>query len=137
LLVWDKDTERFLVLLPCTCVLQPRLVHLYQNCLLLACPLGLCQFKITLFAPLHWAHQPHSNFRFPSLSLFLLCVCVCLSLVCDACPRILLHLFWVYNPHMMENMQFLAIWAWLTSLKMMFSSSIHLLVNGWVKFCCV
>jgi hypothetical protein len=32
LLVWDKDsyTERFLALLPCTCVLQPTLVHLYQ-----------------------------------------------------------------------------------------------------------
>jgi hypothetical protein len=31
LLVWDKDshTERFLVLLLCTCVLQPILVHLY------------------------------------------------------------------------------------------------------------
>jgi hypothetical protein len=35
LLVWDKDsyTERFLVLLPCTCVLQPTLVHLYQTSL--------------------------------------------------------------------------------------------------------
>jgi hypothetical protein len=33
---------------------------------------GLCQFKITLFAPLQWAHQPHSSFGFPSLSLFLL-----------------------------------------------------------------
>jgi hypothetical protein len=33
LIVWDKDnnTERFLVLLPCTCVLQPTLVHLYQT----------------------------------------------------------------------------------------------------------
>jgi hypothetical protein len=33
LLVWDKDsyTERFLVLLPCTCVLQPTLVHLCQT----------------------------------------------------------------------------------------------------------
>jgi hypothetical protein len=32
LLVWDKDsrTERFLALLPHTCVLQPTLVHLYQ-----------------------------------------------------------------------------------------------------------
>jgi hypothetical protein len=33
LLVWDKDsyTERYLVLLPCTSVLQPTLVHLYQT----------------------------------------------------------------------------------------------------------
>jgi hypothetical protein len=41
-------------------------------------------------------------------------------LSCDPCPIILLHLFWVYNPHMRENMWFL-VWAWLTSLKMMFS----------------
>jgi hypothetical protein len=33
LIVWDKDsyTERFLVLLPCTSVLQPTLVHLCQT----------------------------------------------------------------------------------------------------------
>jgi hypothetical protein len=33
LLAWDKDssTERFLALLPCTCVLQPTLVRLYQT----------------------------------------------------------------------------------------------------------
>jgi hypothetical protein len=33
LLVWDKDscTESFLALLPCTCVLQPTLIHLYQT----------------------------------------------------------------------------------------------------------
>jgi hypothetical protein len=32
LLVWDKDScmERFLTLLPCTSVLYPKLVHLYQ-----------------------------------------------------------------------------------------------------------
>jgi hypothetical protein len=34
---------------------------------------GLCHFNITLFVPLQWAHQPHSSFRFPFLSLFLLC----------------------------------------------------------------
>jgi hypothetical protein len=33
---------------------------------------GLCQFKITLFAPLQWAHQTLSSFRFPTLSVFLL-----------------------------------------------------------------
>jgi hypothetical protein len=40
LLVWDKDTytERFLALLPCTCVLQPTLVHLYQTSSLLPGP---------------------------------------------------------------------------------------------------
>jgi hypothetical protein len=30
---------------------------------------------------------------------------------------------------MTENMRFLAFWAWLTLLKVMFSSSIHLLAN--------
>jgi hypothetical protein len=37
LLVWDKDsyTDRLLVLLPCTCVLQPKLIYLYQTSSLL------------------------------------------------------------------------------------------------------
>jgi hypothetical protein len=37
LLAWDKDsyTERFLALLPCTCVLQLKLVHHYQTSSLL------------------------------------------------------------------------------------------------------
>jgi hypothetical protein len=41
LLLWDKDsyTERCLLLLPCTCVLQPTLVHLYQTSSLLPSPL--------------------------------------------------------------------------------------------------
>jgi hypothetical protein len=30
---------------------------------------GLCHFKITLLAPLQWAYQTLSNFRFPSLFL--------------------------------------------------------------------
>jgi hypothetical protein len=131
LLAWDKDsyTERFLALLPCTCILQPKLIHLYQTSSLLPghLPIVTCQFKITLLAPLQWAHQQLSSFRFPSLSVFLLFNAFCLA--CDPCPIILLHLFRVYNPHMRENMGFLAFWAWLTSLEMMFSSSIHLLVN--------
>jgi hypothetical protein len=76
LLVWEKTnyTERFLALLPCTCVLQPTLVHLcsvhyFQD----PSHRGLCQLKITIFTPIQWAHQPHSSFRFPSLSLFLPC----------------------------------------------------------------
>jgi hypothetical protein len=34
---WVKDsyTERFLAFLPCTCVLQPKLIHLYQTSSLL------------------------------------------------------------------------------------------------------
>jgi hypothetical protein len=41
--VWNKNsyTERFLVLLPCTCVLQPTLVHLCQTSLLLLGPLPI------------------------------------------------------------------------------------------------
>jgi hypothetical protein len=37
LLAWDKDTytERFLALLPCTCILQPKFIHLYQTSSLL------------------------------------------------------------------------------------------------------
>jgi hypothetical protein len=78
-LLWDKDiyTERFLVFLPCTCVLQPTSVHLYQTALTTSYSSfhsGFCQFKITIFTPLHWAHQLHSSFRFLSLSLFLLWV---------------------------------------------------------------
>jgi hypothetical protein len=45
-LVWDKDSyvEKFLVLLPCTCVFQPKLVHLYQNSSLLPSPLPVDHF---------------------------------------------------------------------------------------------
>jgi hypothetical protein len=42
--------------------------------------------------------------------------------------------FQVYNPHMRENMRFLSFWAWLTSLKMMLPSSIHLLANDKISF---
>jgi hypothetical protein len=49
--------------------------------------------------------------------------------VFDHCPIISLHLFWVYNVHVRENMWFLVFWAWLTSLKRMSSSAIHLLAN--------
>jgi hypothetical protein len=43
LLVWDKDscTERFLALLPCTCVLQPTLVRFYKTSLLRPGPLPI------------------------------------------------------------------------------------------------
>jgi hypothetical protein len=43
LLLWDKDdyTERFLVLLPCICVLQPTMVHLCQTSILLPSPLPI------------------------------------------------------------------------------------------------
>jgi hypothetical protein len=63
-------------LLPWTCVLQHTLVHLYQACSLLLGPLLIvasASLRLFFFIPLQWAHQPHSSFRFPSLSLFLLC----------------------------------------------------------------
>jgi hypothetical protein len=43
LLAWGKDSyaERFLELLPCTCVLQPTLVHHYQTFSLLPSPLPI------------------------------------------------------------------------------------------------
>jgi hypothetical protein len=43
LLAWDKDgyIERFLALLPCICVLQPRLIHLYQTSSVLPGPLPI------------------------------------------------------------------------------------------------
>jgi hypothetical protein len=77
LLVGDKDSYkgRFLVLFPCICVLQPQLVHFNQSSSLLPTwsPShgGLGQFKITVFVPIQWAHQPHSSFWFPSLALSL------------------------------------------------------------------
>jgi hypothetical protein len=78
LLVWDKDsyTERFLALLPCMhlCIAThigsslPDLFTTFWS----PSHSGLCQLKITLFAPQQGARQPHSSFRFPFLSLFLL-----------------------------------------------------------------
>jgi hypothetical protein len=53
LLVWDKDsnTERFLALLPYTCVLQPTMVHLCQTFSLLPGP-----FPIVASASLRWLY---------------------------------------------------------------------------------
>jgi hypothetical protein len=41
---------------------------------------------------------------------------------------------YIYIPHMRESMRPLAFWTWLTSLKMMFSNSIHLPVNNKISF---
>jgi hypothetical protein len=40
----------------------------------------------------------------------------------------------VYNSHMREKIWYSAFWAWITLLKMMFSSSIHLLANDKISF---
>jgi hypothetical protein len=63
LLVWDKDsyTERFLVLLPCTCVLQPTLVHLCQTSSLHPGPLlkvASASFRL-LYSLLYSEHINH------------------------------------------------------------------------------
>jgi hypothetical protein len=49
-------------LLPCTCELQPTLVHLCQTSSLLPGPLPILapvSLKVTIFSSLQWAHQPH------------------------------------------------------------------------------
>jgi hypothetical protein len=43
LLDWDSYIERFLALFPCTCILQPELIHLYKTSSLL--PSSLSQYK--------------------------------------------------------------------------------------------
>jgi hypothetical protein len=85
LLVWDKDsyTERFLALLPCTCVLQPELVHLYQTYSLLPShlPMGTSVSLRLLYSLLYSGHVKH----FQGLGFLLFPiphVCV-LSSVCE------------------------------------------------------
>jgi hypothetical protein len=113
LLVWSKDsyTERFLALLPCICVLQPTLVHLYQTSSLLpgSLPIVASASLRLLYSLLYSEHINHIQvlgfLHFPYSSVHIL------PLVYDPCPIILLHLFQAYNLHMRENMWFLAFWA--------------------------
>jgi hypothetical protein len=77
LLAWDKDsyTERFLALLPWIVYCKPHwFISARPHYFLSPSHSGVWQFKIALFTPLWWSLQPHSSFRFPSLSLFLLCI---------------------------------------------------------------
>jgi hypothetical protein len=93
LLAWNKDsyTERFLALLPCTCVLHPKLVRLYQTSSLLPSRLPIvASVSLTLLYSLPYSgHIKHIQV------LGFLCFPVppvrVLSLVCDPCPIILLH----------------------------------------------
>jgi hypothetical protein len=95
LLVWDKDnyTEKFLALLPFTCVLQPRLVHLYQISSLLPGPLSIVASERLrlLYSFLYSEHINHIQvlgfLSFPVSPVFIL------PLVCGPCPIVLLHLF--------------------------------------------
>jgi hypothetical protein len=61
LLVWGRDsyTERFLVLFPWTCVLQPTLIHLCQTSLLLPGPLPIVANLRLLYLLLYSEHINH------------------------------------------------------------------------------
>jgi hypothetical protein len=80
-------------LLPCTCVLQPELVHLYQTSPLLPShlPIVASVSLRLLYLLLYSGHIRHFQvlgflpFPIPSVPI--------LPLVCDPCPTILLHLF--------------------------------------------
>jgi hypothetical protein len=79
LLVWDKDsyTERFLVLFPCTCVLQPTLIHVYQTSSLLPGPLPIvasASFRL-LYSLLHSKHINHTHVLGPLPFPYSSCVC--------------------------------------------------------------
>jgi hypothetical protein len=144
---WDKDsyTERFLALVPCTSVLQPELIHLYLTFFTTSQSLShidLCRFKVTVLAPLQWGHQTLSSFGFPTFP-YSSCMCSPLSiwLMSNNITAFVLDLKSAY-----EGERFLALWAWLTSLKMMFSSSIHCscFFDGnkslrivYILFCCI
>jgi hypothetical protein len=81
------------------------------------------QFKNSIFSPVEYISHIHLNF------LLLLP-----PLICDQFFIILLYLCQVYIPHMRENMWLLAFWTWLTSLKLMLFSSIHLSTNDKISF---
>jgi hypothetical protein len=135
LLVWDKDqySETFVVLFPHSCALQPTSVHLRQTSSVLPGPLSIVASVSLrlLYLLLYSEHiKPHWSFSFP-FPISPVCV---LPFVCDPCPLVLLHVFWLYNQHMQENMQFLGFWAWVTSLKMTFSCLLPLLVNDILSF---
>jgi hypothetical protein len=95
LLAWDKDsyTERFLALLPCTCVLQPALVQLYQTSsplpshLPIVASVSLRLLYLFLYSGYIKHFQVLSFLPFPISP-------VCVSpLACEPCLIILLNLF--------------------------------------------
>jgi hypothetical protein len=120
------------VLFPCTCVLKPILVHLHQTSSLLPSPLPIvATASLRLLYSLQYSQ--HTNYiqvlgflPFPYSS------CVHSPLTHNPCLTIILHLFHIYNLHMRENVIFALLR--LTLLKMMFSSSIHLLVTDKISF---
>jgi hypothetical protein len=88
LLVWDKDsyTERFLALLPCTCVLQPTLVHFYQTSSLLPGPLPIVvSDSLRLLYSL--LYSEHIHFQVSGFLPFPISPAHILPLACDPCPN--------------------------------------------------
>jgi hypothetical protein len=133
-LVWDKDsyTECFLCCFHTYMYYKPNWFistsPLYSS--LVPFPSGLSQFRITIFVSIQWAHQPHSFlvfFPYPIPPMHTL------PLVWPISNNITAFVIGLY-PHMRENIQFLAFWVWLTSLKIMFSSSIHLPASDIISF---
>jgi hypothetical protein len=63
LLVWDKDSYigRFLLLFPCTCVLQPQLIHLKQTSSLLPSPLPIVAIVASLRLLYLFLYSEHIN----------------------------------------------------------------------------
>jgi hypothetical protein len=114
---WDKDsyTERFLTLLPCTCVLQPKLVHLYQTSSLLPgyLPIVASVSLRLLYSLLYSGHINHFQvlgfLHFPYSS--------CMHSPLSMWPMSNNITAFIYTLHMKENIRFLATWAWLTSQK--------------------
>jgi hypothetical protein len=94
LLAWDKDscTERFLELLPCTCVLQPKLVHLCQTSSLLPghFPTVASVILRLLYSLLYSRHIKHFQVL-GFLPILIPPVCA-RPLSCDPSPTTLLHL---------------------------------------------
>jgi hypothetical protein len=89
---WDKDSyiERFLALLPCKSVLQPKLIHLYMTSSLLPGHLPILTsvtLWLTVLAPLQWDIIHFQVLDFLPISIPPICA---LPLVCDPSPTTLL-----------------------------------------------
>jgi hypothetical protein len=64
---------------------------------------------------------------------------------CSLSIRVLIYVyFWIYLPHVRENIQTVLLWVWLTSVNMIISSihlpansiiSYFIPLNGWIILC--
>jgi hypothetical protein len=106
LLVWDKDsyTESFLALYLC---IATHIGSLPPDLFTTSWSVASDSLRL-----LHSSTVSMSiTFKFLVSFPFLIHPLYVLPFVWDPCLIILLHLFWVYNPHMKKNMWFLAFWA--------------------------